>query len=1538
LLLLLLIDLTLALPKAEVVAKELQDGIDKHAVRVLNHLLPTMQGRSAKSTHAPLQLSQELAGAAIELYRGHLEQLHEDQEAGFLLYETELYQALAKLANELRACELEQLPPVQRGCFFLNIYTALLLHGVVLTSLDTSSRDAGKNRQAFAKSVAYDIGGLVLSLFDIEFSILRSPAAVPKKTGLFSRPKPPPRSPYAVEPSSAGLIPFIIPTLTECGAPLNVFKDLEQVKSVAGEYFQRVLVPDERRRAVLVPEELVLPLAEFGLSDFLKKCAMALKGPLSASLLSLSELNSRVDDLDIEWLLKVRIATTYENAAPPTATENLALTGELADDAPPPPAAADDQNLVPTSAAGGLGSGAGAASRLFSRKKAGAGAALGSSGAGSSGALGASGAGEAEKPADSVSTTDLTGRAQNVLGKASTEKPNLIMKHMQLTGVPAEVLAMTHIEVLDLRSNLIETLPDLIGRLVSLRTLRLANNQISELPLSMTQLKNLTELDIGQNDFGKFGLSPTIATLSTLRNLLMQWNNLESLPDSLGSMANLRWLDVSVNRMSDLPPTVSGLRLLEQLDLSHNSINEIPAAMLSLTSLVRLELIGNELETLPVAIAMLQALTRLDVRNNRLTSLPKSIAHISGLRQLLFERNALKKLPAELVQINAREALLSNNQLTKLPPFGAENSSLEELHAFKNALKDLPDDIGACQSLRQIDVSDNAIATLPASFGKLKNLHRLVVARNKLKELPDELGACAGLQELYLFHNRIKSLPKTFAHLERMQFLQLNNNRVGKLDEKTLRGMHGLQSLQLASNHLKALPALSVPLTALNDLNLFGNALTDVPDALQQLPALKTLNLGRNSLSQAKNWQVLEELDHVTSLCLDDNELLAIPEPVFAMKRLAHLSLSCNRISAVPKGAQALAQLGSFFISNNRLVALPSPMLSESKLKEANFAFNRITTVPQSIVNCTALLDLDLTGNRLTEEPDIVRKLLPNCDIKVLGNALEELDSPPKVGSKKKKAAPGSPDASETAGGGGGAGSDPSPLTARRSGAAAPAAKAGALFRSLVLKPGAGKDSGAGSEESDTVKDEMVVRVVLGDSMPRRGCNLTVGSKVELKDAIEQTNTKFGLVDAKRRKHFLVRSKDTQTYVANVADAGISLLAALSLLDAKLFEVVLADDAAAATVPTPEPAASAAAAGTASENSDGAASTAAASPAPSTDVSVAGDDAAASSDAEVLARLNADASGLTEDYGGLFRRRCVLDTALSVGWAEMQGRRPEQQDRLQVLRQLTGEGHDELYVGVFDGHTGHEVSSLCAEKLHTFLAEALEQSREDKGLKLKSEGSNGAHAVSPNAEFSKSELKQNRRIAAALRRAFEATHSEAERRELQDGAAVIVAFAVDRRLFIANAGDCRAVVFDAETKSVVWTTNDHKPDSPSEAARIKLTGGFVSDKCRVNGVLSLSRSIGDVSLQPAVTWEPEISLVALVPGVAYRVVLACDGLYDVCVSNDELPEAMGGIFLGQQDCVQGSWFAASAAARLREYAFAHDSRDNLSIVCIDVKK
>jgi protein phosphatase 1G len=72
-----------------------------------------------------------------------------------------------------------------------------------------------------------------------------------------------------------------------------------------------------------------------------------------------------------------------------------------------------------------------------------------------------------------------------------------------------------------------------------------------------------------------------------------------------------------------------------------------------------------------------------------------------------------------------------------------------------------------------------------------------------------------------------------------------------------------------------------------------------------------------------------------------------------------------------------------------------------------------------------------------------------------------------------------------------------------------------------------------------------------------------------------------------------------------------------------------------------------------------------------------------------------------------------------------------------------------------------------------------------------------------------------------------AAHDQRDPPLLQVGCTAVLAVMKGRELFVANAGDSRAVLGRAGT--AVALSEDHKPASTAEKQRITDAGGFVSE-------------------------------------------------------------------------------------------------------------
>jgi protein phosphatase PTC1 len=97
-----------------------------------------------------------------------------------------------------------------------------------------------------------------------------------------------------------------------------------------------------------------------------------------------------------------------------------------------------------------------------------------------------------------------------------------------------------------------------------------------------------------------------------------------------------------------------------------------------------------------------------------------------------------------------------------------------------------------------------------------------------------------------------------------------------------------------------------------------------------------------------------------------------------------------------------------------------------------------------------------------------------------------------------------------------------------------------------------------------------------------------------------------------------------------------------------------------------------------------------------------------------------------------------------------------------------------------------------------------------------------------------------------------------------------------RVLYTANAGDARAVL--CRGGKALRLTYDHKGADRQEAKRIQDAGGFVLNN-RVNGVLAVTRSLGDSSMKDFVVGAPYTTETPLGDNDEF-VILACDGVSD----------------------------------------------------------
>lgn len=150
---------------------------------------------------------------------------------------------------------------------------------------------------------------------------------------------------------------------------------------------------------------------------------------------------------------------------------------------------------------------------------------------------------------------------------------NLDLYYRRLHGFPTNILVLTNLKQLNLRTCTIGTLPDDIAVLSELIRLDLGQTGLTNLPPAIGKLTHLTHLWLNDNPLP--GLPAEVGTLSNLIYLNADRTQLNQLPEEVGKLANLRWLRLNNNHLSAMPADMSGLaKNLKVLYLIGNPIPE----------------------------------------------------------------------------------------------------------------------------------------------------------------------------------------------------------------------------------------------------------------------------------------------------------------------------------------------------------------------------------------------------------------------------------------------------------------------------------------------------------------------------------------------------------------------------------------------------------------------------------------------------------------------------------------------------------------------------------------------------------------------------------------------------------------------------------------------------------------------------------------------------------------------------------------------------------------------------------------------------
>lgn len=229
---------------------------------------------------------------------------------------------------------------------------------------------------------------------------------------------------------------------------------------------------------------------------------------------------------------------------------------------------------------------------------------------------------------------------------------------------------------------------------------------------------------------------------------------------------------------------------------------------------------------------------------------------------------------------------------------------------------------------------------------------------------------------------------------------------------------------------------------------------------------------------------------------------------------------------------------------------------------------------------------------------------------------------------------------------------------------------------------------------------------------------------------------------------------------------------------------------------------------------------------------------------------------------------------------------------------------DNGYFAIFDGHAGTFAADWCGKKLHIILEDIIKKSpnaaipelldqtfttvdSQLEKLPLKNSGCTAAIAVLRWEDRVPSNVSQtgSQSIAPALAKATEkgsekAPDSGDNKSELKQNPELervkLKGTATRQRvLYTANVGDARIVL--CRTGKALRLSYDHKGSDENEGKRITNAGGLILNN-RVNGVLAVTRALGDSYMKDLVTGHPYTTETVIQPDMDEFMIIACDGV------------------------------------------------------------
>ncbi|KAG0094029.1 cysteinyl-tRNA synthetase [Podila epicladia] len=335
------------------------------------------------------------------------------------------------------------------------------------------------------------------------------------------------------------------------------------------------------------------------------------------------------------------------------------------------------------------------------------------------------------------------------------------------------------------------------------------------------------------------------------------------------------------------------------------------------------------------------------------------------------------------------------------------------LNVSHNQRMDLPlDFVQNCSALKELWMAYNDMDRVPSNIRSIVHLQLLDLRGNRIKDLEKAcLENARELKTLILQCNRIETIPESFASFQYLRALNLSSNNISKVPLALCR-ITSLEELDLSFNEITEIPDQICQLAMLRKLLLYGNRIGPfLPKSMEELACLRKLDIRQNgilNLDALNDLPALEELlvDYNTNVILNNSFRVLVRASILKCNMtdvnlrgtgntLTFLDVSSNKLSNLKPGLfEHLKNLETLRMDNNSITSIPSAISALKRLKTLSIANNLLSSLPDEISQMESLMWLDVHSNSLGDLPASIWM----CSLSYLNassNVLETFPDPP---------------------------------------------------------------------------------------------------------------------------------------------------------------------------------------------------------------------------------------------------------------------------------------------------------------------------------------------------------------------------------------------------------------------------------------------------------------------------------------------------------------------------------------------------------------